>query len=246
MGKYNIGEVWWTYFPFEEINVSKHRPAIIIDDNTIAILAIKVTSKEKENPFYVEIQDWESAGLSKKSWTQIDRIVKMDEWRMDRKIGDLSERDLTKFIQLVMEINKNIRHNFSLLAVMDSKGRYLQKHDDRWKCLLFPYYRTVDLNNKENIDNKASELLRMPIETTYVKQATHCKYSVSDDVYKIYDHKLYKVELEKIPDFMNSEDFIIDDQKYSWKSIKELEQNPEVMEKNEDVLAFIKSSIKAS
>jgi hypothetical protein len=37
MQKYNIGEVWWTYFPFEEINVSKHRPAIIIDDNTNGI-----------------------------------------------------------------------------------------------------------------------------------------------------------------------------------------------------------------
>lgn len=47
MQKYNIGEVWWTEFPFDDIEFSKHRPAIIIDDDTIAILAIKVTSKEK-------------------------------------------------------------------------------------------------------------------------------------------------------------------------------------------------------
>ena len=243
MEKYNIGEVWWTYFPFEEINVSKHRPAIIIDDNTIAILAIKVTSKEKDNPFYVEIQDWESAGLSKKSWAQIDRIVKMDERRMDRKIGDLSERDLTKFLQLIMEINKKIKHPFSLLAVMDSNGRYLQKLDDRWECWLFPYYRTVD-QNKENIDKKASELFRMQVNTIYVKQATHCKYSVSDDAYKIYDHKLYKLKLDEIPEFMNSEDFVIDGQIYAWKSIRELEQDPEVMKKNDDILAFVKNSIK--
>lgn len=47
MEKYNIGEVWWTQFPFEDIDQSKHRPAIVIDDSTIAVLALMVTSKEK-------------------------------------------------------------------------------------------------------------------------------------------------------------------------------------------------------
>lgn len=50
MGKYNIGEVWWTHFPFQEVNEEKHRPAIVIDDNTIAGLAMMVSSKEKNNP----------------------------------------------------------------------------------------------------------------------------------------------------------------------------------------------------
>lgn len=167
----------------------------------------------------------------------------MEEWRMDEKIGKLSDRDLTKVLQLVMEINTNMRHCFSLLAIMDSNGRYLQKLDERWKCWLFPYYRTTD-SNKENIDNKASELLRVPVTTTYVKKATHCKYSVSDDVYKIYEHKLYKVKLNKIPDFMNSELFAIDGQTYSWKSIGDMEQDPNIMEKNDDILAFVKTSIK--
>ena len=30
MGEYNVGEVWWTQFPFEEIDEDKHRPAICI------------------------------------------------------------------------------------------------------------------------------------------------------------------------------------------------------------------------
>lgn len=67
---------------------------------------------------------------------------------------------------------------------------------------------------------------------------------MSDDVYKIYDHKLYKLELDDIPEFMNSEDFVIDGQRYAWKSIRELEQDPEVMKKNDDILAFVKNSIK--
>lgn len=40
MGNYNIGEVWWTQFPFEDSDEDKHRPAIVIDDNTIAVLAM--------------------------------------------------------------------------------------------------------------------------------------------------------------------------------------------------------------
>lgn len=45
MGKYNIGEVWWIHFPFEDLDDLKRRPAIVIDDETIAILAMYVTSK---------------------------------------------------------------------------------------------------------------------------------------------------------------------------------------------------------
>ena len=34
MGKYNIGEVSWTQFPFEDSDEDKHRPAIVIDDKS--------------------------------------------------------------------------------------------------------------------------------------------------------------------------------------------------------------------
>ena len=61
-------------------------------------------------------------------------------------------------------------------------GKYLLKYDRRWACWLFPYVRSTDAN-KENVDNFASQLLQKEISTVYVTQATHCKYSVSDDVY---------------------------------------------------------------
>ena len=55
MGKYNLGEVWWTQFPFQEIDVSKRRPAIVIDENTIVVLAMMVTSKDKKNPYSINL-----------------------------------------------------------------------------------------------------------------------------------------------------------------------------------------------
>lgn len=83
MEKYNVGEIWWTNFPFEDSNRMKHRPAIVIDDNRIAVLAMYVTSQDKDNPYNIEITDWEKAGLKRPSWARIDRIINIDEWRID-------------------------------------------------------------------------------------------------------------------------------------------------------------------
>ena len=128
MGKYNIGDVWWTHFPFENSNIVKHRPAIVINDDEIAILAMYVTSKDKETPYSIEITDWEQTGLSKVSWARIDRIISISEWNLDRKIGKLTERDLLKILQLVAEITTETFHEFSLAAIKNN-NRFLQIYD---------------------------------------------------------------------------------------------------------------------
>ena len=50
--------------------------------------------------------------ISRKSWSRIDRIVRLTEWNMDCRIGELSQRDFIKIIQLVEEImTNNIAYN---------------------------------------------------------------------------------------------------------------------------------------
>lgn len=240
MEKYNIGDVWWVHFPYEDGNREKRRPAIVIDDDTIAILAMYVTSKNKKHPYSIKIEDWDATGLSKPSWTRIDKIISINEWYMDRKIGSLSARDLTKIIQLTAEFLSDNFHKFSLIAVKNPIGKYLQKYDGRWNCWLFPYIKTTE-NNKENADKYMSELIQRPIDTCYIAQTRHCKYSESDNVYKIYDHKLYGVLLDQIPEIMQQDEFYIDDVKYRWMSMAELEQDENIMKKNDDVIAFVKS-----
>lgn len=240
MGKYNIGEVWWVRFPYNDQEKEKHRPAIIIDDDTIAILAMYVTSKDKDNPYSIKIEDWQKVGLRKPSWTRIDKIVKISEWYMDRKIGDLSQRDLAKIIQLVTEITKESFHEFSLVAIKSLEGKYLQKYDERWKCWLFPYLRSTD-NNKENVDNFVSQLFHSEISTEYLCTERHCKYSVSDGVYKIYNHKLYRVLIDGISENMSESIYGGSDFKYRWMSIEEMENDKVIMEKNDDVVAFVKA-----
>lgn len=240
MGKYNIGDVWWIHFPYSNEGREKRRPAIVIDDETIAILAMYVTSKNKENPYSIEIEDWAEAGLPKPSWTRIDRIVRINEWYMDRKIGSLTTKDLTKVMQLIVEINSNKFHEFSLIAVKNLRGEYLQKYDNRWDCWLFPYVRSTD-NNKENVDSYISSLLKISIVTKYITTAKHCKYSESDKVYKIYNHKLYEVSLNDVPRNMAQNELLIDGIRYRWMTIAELEQDDNVMKKNDDIIAFVKS-----
>lgn len=43
---------------------------------------------------------------------------------------------------------------------------------------------------------------------------------------------------------MSSDVFVLDDKKYAWKSIEELEADSNVMEKNDDIIAFVKTKCK--
>ena len=240
MGKYNVGEVWWIHFPYEDSDILKRRPAIVIDDDTIAILAMKVTSQDKDNPYSVALKDWDTTGLTKPSWAIIDKIVEVSEWHMDSKAGELSERDKLMILQLVSEFTTSTSHDFSLLAIRNENGKYLQTYDERWSCWLFPYTRSSDAN-KETVDSFASSLLNKDVSTSYVAHATHCKYSVSDDTYKIYNHKLYQIKLDVIPEHMTDETFSIDGINYKWMSYRDMECDENIMEKNEEVIAFVKA-----
>lgn len=83
-------------------------------------------------------------------------------------------------------------------------------------------------------------------ETAYLQMkmdAKHCKYSVSDGRYKIYNHKLYKLLLTDPPESMRDNIFEIDGTKYLWMLFEELEVDLNTMQKNDDVIAFVKSKI---
>lgn len=73
--------------------------------------------------------------------------------------------------------------------------------------------------------------------------AKHYKYSVSDGRYKIYNHKLYKLLLTDPPESMRDDIFEIDGTKYLWMLFEELEVDLNTMQKNDDVIAFVKSKI---
>jgi len=240
MGDYNPGEVWWVTVPFADQPTEKRRPAIVLDNNIIAILAVYVTSQNKNTPYSIEIEDWASTGLTKPSWARIDRIISIDEMFMDCKAGELTERDKDKIFQLVKEYTSGKKHEFSIVAIKRSQGEYLQFYDNRWKCWLFPYVRSSD-NNKDNVDKFVNKITGLNALTEYVASAKHCKYSVSDEVYKIYNHKLYKLNLHEDADITRKQSFTIDGVDYRWMTFDDMLGDENIMEKNDDVISFVKS-----
>ena len=241
MGDYNPGEVWWVTVPFDDQPKEKRRPAIVLDNDIIAILAVYVTSQNKNSPYSIEIEDWDSTGLSKPSWARIDRIISIDEMYMDCKVGELTERDKDKILQLVKEYTSGKNHEFSIVAIRRTHGDYLQVYDDRWKCWLFPYVRSTADNNKDNVDEFVKKTSGTDKSTEYVTSAKHCKYSVSDDVYKIYNHKLYRLDLNKDADIAKAQSFTVDGVDYRWMTFDDMLKDENIMEKNDDVISFVKS-----
>ena len=82
------------------------------------------------------------------------------------------------------------------------------------------------------------------VKTDYVAEAIHCKYSVSDKEYKIYNHKLYSYKLRSEPEHMTGNEFVIDGAKYSWMSIEQMENDSEIIRKNSDIVNFVKKKVK--
>ncbi len=238
---FNKGDIWWVHFPFSECNKFKRRPAVIIDNGLLAILSLYVTTKEKDNPYFIKIENWKEAGLDKPSWAKIDRIVNLHEYNFDCYAGSLTGNDKLKIMQLSAEIIENRKHEFSLLAIKNANSEFLQKYDSRWKCWLFPYFRTEE-DNKTASDKFVSDLIGERAFTQYVTSSIHCKFSVSDQVYKIYNHKLYTLTLDPVPEHMQKKEFQINDVKYKWMSFSEMENDEEIMEKNEEIVAFIKKN----
>lgn len=243
MNNYEVGDVWLVNYPYEESEESKNRPAIIVDDRHVAVMYMYVTSRDKDEPYSVKIEDWRQAGLHSESFARIDRVMPIDECNEIKPLGSLSDRDFVKIITLYKKYILDDIRPFSLLAIVNHEGKFLQKYDKRWSCWLFPYFKTQQ-DNKEVSDKELSDILKRKEFTTYVAEAIHCKYSVSDKEYKIYNHKLYSYKLRSEPEHMTGNEFVIDGAKYSWMSIEQMENDSEIISKNSDIVNFVKKKVK--
>lgn len=84
-------------FIFEDnSNLSKRRPAVVLKDGTVLLLAAKVTSKvDKYHGFYdYSIKDWKYANLKQPSVVRLDKVVELPTTEVIKVIGHLSARDI--------------------------------------------------------------------------------------------------------------------------------------------------------
>ena len=144
-----------------------------------------------------------------------------------------------------------IQHPFSIAVIHDDfqefPNRFLLYYDTRWNCWFFPNFRTVsdETDNMANIRDRLSKQLKIPAEqisAQFVTSRIQQKFSVSDRQVKVYDHRLYRITLPA-SDLMKQDSFIIDDRQFCWKTIDEMRADPEIQEKNLDVVSFVEESI---
>lgn len=162
-----------------------------------------------------------------------------------------SVRNSYNYKDLLDDINKldEIKHNYSIVLIRDSfndhANRFLLVDDPRWKCKLFLYYKQNENNEAFIADHLSRELRieRSDISLCFRFDRIGEKVSGSDGQRKVYSHKFYVAEVQKFPDSMKSDIFECDGKIYHWMSIGDLEKDPCAMEKNGDIIAFVRQGI---
>lgn len=149
---------------------------------------------------------------------------------------------------LLEDIEKlnTVNHNHSLVAIKDTfneyGNRYLLYYDERWECKLFLNYKTVEDDNENNlIENIALDLKlnRNVIECSTVAHRVQEKYSASHKEMRTYNHRLCSVYIKDFPGLMKKDDFVIDKKHYYWMTISDMRKDPEIINKNLDVVEFV-------
>lgn len=107
----NQWEVWYARFPYEENPaVTKERPVIILDVDTLECLSVKVTSHDvrDEDEFDTPIKYWREAGLKKPSVARISKIINLSKDKFVNKKGILHEDDrkviMTRFMEYMSQL----------------------------------------------------------------------------------------------------------------------------------------------
>lgn len=141
-------------------------------------------------------------------------------------VKDVSEMVKNKYdhevlLQDIEHLNM-IQHNHSLIAIKNQVGeekRYLVYYDERWDCKLFLNYKTQNGNNEAALKEQVSVDLNLnsgDITCNYVTSRVQEKYSVSHQETRVYNHRLYEMYFNNIPDEFRKDNFEISGRHYYW------------------------------
>lgn len=158
----------------------------------------------------------------------------------DSKINNYSGDDLLKDIYDI----KIPSSEHSLIAIQRD-DKFLLVFKESWTCKLFINYKTIEGDNERNIIDclcRDLKLNQKDILCEFISEDTHIKYSPRRKEKVAYEHRLYKVVVNSyLPTESN---FKIGNNHYYWMSIPEMESDSVIMEKNSDVVNFVKKCFK--
>lgn len=103
------GEVWKVDFPFEDDPTqSKIRPCVIldVDDDTLEVLSIKVTTHEPRDEYDVPIFKWSEANLIEPSFARVSKVELLKKEAFIKKLGELDIIDFKNIVNKFKEYNR--------------------------------------------------------------------------------------------------------------------------------------------
>lgn len=143
-----------------------------------------------------------------------------------------------------------IQHDHSLVVicnkVMIGGKRFLVYDDERWDCKLFLNYKTQARENEAALIEKISSDLQIDkgqINCRYITSRIQEKYSVSHKENRVYNHRLYEVKIDGLPEIFQKSDFIKGGKHFYWMSLSEMERDDNIAKKNLEVIDFVKEAL---
>ncbi|MDH4620023.1 type II toxin-antitoxin system PemK/MazF family toxin [Brevibacillus sp. AY1] len=102
---YELGEVWYAAFPYEEDETkTEERPVVIIveDEGNGKVSVAKITKTSPRDQYDIVLKHWKSAGLKRPSVVRTSKVVQIDISQIDNKKGELHEEDLEAVVESVL------------------------------------------------------------------------------------------------------------------------------------------------
>ena len=105
----NKGEVWFVEFPLEESTRTLNRPVIVLDENILGVLSVKITKHKarKEDPYDTPIVYWEEASLKLASTARVSKVTLLTKDSFIFKIGNLHPDDLKRIEDMYKKFLKD-------------------------------------------------------------------------------------------------------------------------------------------
>ena len=127
----------------------------------------------------------------------------------------------------------------AIIIVKNMRGEYLQYYENSWNGYLFLNCNCENNKDIAKISDTVLEKLGIkPLKIDYLFTKIHSKYSVKHEKMREYEHYFYLVDIGT--EFIDKKEFVINNTKFKWLSMEELENDPEIMQINGDIIGFIK------
>ena len=140
-----------------------------------------------------------------------------------------------------------IQHNHSLVIIKesfnDNMKRFLLYYDEKWDCKLFLNYKSQERGDEAAIIANVVKELKLnqkEVKCRHITSKLQEKYLVSHRENRIYNHRLYELQVNRFSEQEMGKDFVVNGKHYYWMSIEEMEKDDNIRNKNLEVVDFVK------